>query len=185
MRDNKKKPYAGFGSKVKLLRQKKQETLNDISGAVEADIKLLNKIEAGEIQPTEELVLLLISHFSLKEKDAHNLWKLAGYGKLFEGRAELDNADVQHAYDLFNPEDGKIVYTDLVNVSANKYGVVINFLQGLGLKDNGVPMAVARIGMSLDHAKSVIDVLAKSIEMVEADNKIKPSLKEDRKKTIS
>lgn len=184
MRDNKNKPFAGFGSKIKALRERKKESISDISGAVETDSNLLKKIEGGELQPTEELVLLLISHFSLKEKEAHSLWKLAGYGKYFDGNAQLDNADAQNKFELFNPEDGKIVYTDLVNVSANKYGVVINFMQGLGLKENGVPMAVARIGMSLDHAKSVIEVLSKSIQMVEKETKpVKKS--QDKKKTLS
>jgi len=51
-----------------------------------------------------------------------------------------------------------------VNVSANNYGVVINFLQGLGA--NNQPMAVSRVGMSIEHAVSFMKVLSDTVEQV-------------------
>ncbi len=49
------------------------------------------------------------------------------------------------------PLDACVVYTDMVNVTANQFGVVMNFLQQ-GAGPNAGPVAVSRVGMSLDHA---------------------------------
>jgi len=51
----------------------------------------------------------------------------------------------------------------MVHVNANKYGVVINFLQGLGA--NNQPMAVSRIGMSHEHAQSLLEVLQQTLKL--------------------
>ena len=50
----------------------------------------------------------------------------------------------------------------MIHINANKYGVVINFLQGLG--SNNQPMAVSRIGMSREHAESLMEVLKKTLK---------------------
>jgi hypothetical protein len=52
-----------------------------------------------------------------------------------------------------------------VNVSSNRFGVVINYLQGLG--GSSQPLAVSRIGMSHAHAKSLIEVLQKTVKLTE------------------
>jgi hypothetical protein len=59
------------------------------------------------------------------------------------------------------PGDVRIVYTDMLHVSVNDYGVVMNFLQGSGPKNP--PLAIARVGMSREHAKSVLEVLQKTL----------------------
>jgi hypothetical protein len=66
-------------------------------------------------------------------------------------------------------QDARILYTDMVHVSANGYGVVINFLQGLG-PDNK-PSIVSRVGMSKEHARSLVEVLQRTIDM--SDQQIK------------
>ncbi|HPR10102.1 MAG TPA: hypothetical protein PLJ04_00830, partial [Candidatus Saccharibacteria bacterium] len=67
-------PFKSFGIKLKQIRSHAKETLVDVSGAVETDVTLLEKLEAGTHQPSEDLVLLLISHFALKEDEALRLW---------------------------------------------------------------------------------------------------------------
>ena len=63
----------------------------------------------------------------------------------------------------------RIVYTDMVQISVNNYGVVINFLQGAGI--NNTPLAVSRIGMSKEHAKSLLDVLSNTLKQADVIDK--------------
>lgn len=157
-------PYKPFGTKLKTIREKAKESLADLSGAVEVDTSVLSNIEDGQAQPTEDLVLLIISHFALKEDEALKMWELAGYAQEKTGMASVTNEAGDLAQSAFiSPGDARVIYTDMVHVSANKYGVVINFLQGLG--NSNQPMAVSRIGMSHEHAKSMLDVLEETIKI--------------------
>jgi hypothetical protein len=54
----------------------------------------------------------------------------------------------------------------MIQVMVNNYGVIINFMQGAG--PGSQPMAVSRVGMSKEHARSVLEVLQKTLE--QADN---------------
>lgn len=154
-----------FGQEIKALRHRYKESLAEVSGAVEIDAKLLGEIETGEKLPSEDIVLLLISHFSLREDEALRLWRLAGFDKALNG---VIVSEGQNTAMPFSVEDNRILYTDMVHVSANNYGVIINFLQGLG--GDGKPNAVARIGMSREHAKSIIEVLTRTLNMAGRNN---------------
>jgi hypothetical protein len=63
------------------------------------------------------------------------------------------------------PMDVRIAYTDMVHVMANNYGVVVNFMQGAG--PNNQPMIVSRVGMSKEHAQSLIELLQKTLQRLE------------------
>lgn len=161
-------PYKSLGVRLKQMREKLQESLAEVSGAVEIEIDSLTAIEKGVQRPTEDILLLLISHFAVKDDQAGKLWELAGYMP----QAALDGSfggflgddDVKHAV-MVMPMDARIVYTDMVHVMVNNYGVVMNFMQGAG--PNNQPLAVSRIGMSREHAKSVLEVLQKTLQQSE------------------
>ena len=158
-----KTPFSDFGKQLKAMRQKAKETIADVSGAVEVDTSELVAIEAGKNQPSEDIVLLLISHFALKEDEALKMWELAGFDQERTGVSSLvsdENGIQQTAY--ISQNDARILYSDMIHINANKYGVVINFLQGLG--SNNQPMAVSRIGMSREHAESLLEVLKKTLK---------------------
>src|SRR3989337_1467201 len=72
--------YKQLGRKLKELRGRASETLAEASGAVEIDVRELAAIELGQARPNEEVLLLLISHFGVKDEDAVKLWEMAGYG---------------------------------------------------------------------------------------------------------
>lgn len=165
-------PYKTFGSKLKEIRTKAKETLIDVSGAVETDISMLRAIEAGTAQPSEDLVLLLINHFSLKEDDAMKLWELAGYTQdTPAGTGSANGNEPNVSYKAFvTAGDVRILYTDMVHVKANKHGLVINFLQSLGSDDNS--LAVSRVGMSHEHAQSLLQVLQDTIQATKKQQKL-------------
>jgi transcriptional regulator with XRE-family HTH domain len=158
-------PYKHLGDQLKRLRQKSQESMAEVSGAVEIDIDTLSSIERGLERPSEEILLLLISHFSIKESDADKLWELAGYDRLGHVNTHTDPASSLKQNVIVLPTETRIIYSDMVHVGANNFGVVINFLQSSGL--NNQPLAIARIGMSKEHARSVIEILQKTLDASE------------------
>ena len=160
-------PYVRFGKIVKELRTRLQESRKELCMTLEIHEPLLAAIESGETQPTEELVDQIISHFDLDDSSANNLWRLAGY---FEAITH-EHAAIPVFVTL--PEL-KINYTDLVHVSVNNFGLVLNFMQNAG--PNNQPMVVSRLGMSREHALSVIEVMSDAIKKsVEQDkqNRVK------------
>ncbi|MCX6729702.1 MAG: hypothetical protein NTV95_03595 [Candidatus Saccharibacteria bacterium] len=83
------------------------------------------------------------------------------------------------------PVDLRIVYTDTAHVMVNNFGVVMNFMQTNG--NGGQPLAVSRIGMSKEHAQSLIKMLQQSLKQAEnQEAPKKPRIKkntQDNKKT--
>lgn len=154
------KVNASFGDYLKGIRTKRKESLADVSGAVEIDVAVLDRIESGAVQPSEDVLLLLISHFNLKEDEAVRLWQLAGYEQIKLGA--ISTGTVDETLSVLSV-DSPILFTDGIQVSANKFGVIINFLQGLGA--DGKPVTVSRLGMSREHAQTIIEVLNKTLEL--------------------
>lgn len=161
------KPFRMLGRQLKRLRERVHESLAEVSGAVEIDVKELAGFELGRLCPSEEILLLLISHFGAKDDEATKLWELAGYAAdkipTMQMVSGLDGQPTQSV--MVMPADARIVYTDFVHVMVNNYGVVMNFMQGAG--PNMQPLAVSRIGMSKEHAKSVLQVLQATLEQAE------------------
>src|SRR5690606_30273709 len=76
---SKEHPFKVLGDKLRTIRQKMHESLAEVSGAVEIDEESLLKIEQGKECPSEDILLLLINHFGMREDEAAALWQLAGY----------------------------------------------------------------------------------------------------------
>ncbi len=155
-KDTHKQPFRQLGSQLKKLRELKRESMAEVSGAVEIDSDTLGAFESGSERPTEDILLLLISHFAAKEDIASKLWELAGY---FSDQSDQVNDSQTVA---FMPSDNRVIYTDMLHVMVNDYGLVMNFMQGTGANNQNI--IVARVGMSKEHAKSVIEVLQKTLE---------------------
>ena len=154
------KPYSELGTQLKLLRTRANESLAEASGAVEIDVRDLASFELGQKRPSEDVLLLLISHFAARDDEAVRLWEVAGYATDKIPMAHMSN---QPAGDTLS--DNKVIYTDVVDVLVNNFGVVMNFMQG---SSNGKPVSVAKVGMSREHAKSVLEVLKTTIEQTES-----------------
>jgi DNA-binding XRE family transcriptional regulator len=167
MSEKREVPFEPLGNQLKRMRMGRKESLAEVSGAVEIDIDTLTHIEQGSVRPSEDILLLLISHFEIKEDEATKLWELAGYDQQQVPTSHMVNDDeggVKPSV-VVMPADARIVYTDMVHVMVNNYGVVMNFMQGAG--PNNQPLAVARVGMSKEHARSVLEVLQKTLEQSE------------------
>lgn len=167
-------PYRRLGNKLKLLRQNRKQTLAEVSGAIEVDIDSLKEFESGSQRPSEELLLLIISHFSIPENEAARLWELANYDDSNDPNTSSLGFDPAKQIALVMPMDARIVYTDLVHVMANDYGLVMNFMQTAGPANQ--PLAVARVGMSYEHAISIVELLNKTIVKAKNPSNSSPKL---------
>ena len=175
-------PYQSLGNTLKRVREKCKETLAEVSGAVEIDVQTLEYIEAGHDRPSEDILLLLISHFGMREDEASELWDLAGYDQSvlpFPGISSQEDSVPKQSI-IILPVDNRISYTDTVHVMVNNYGVVMNFMQGAG--QAGQPMVVARLGMSREHAQSVLDLLKRTLEQSEQKSLPAPNNKQQRQR---
>src|SRR3954466_15482690 len=79
MNDLEKSPFRPLGRQLKELRTRANESLAEASGAVEIDVRELAGYELGKDRPSEDVLLLLISHFGAKDDEAVRLWEMAGY----------------------------------------------------------------------------------------------------------
>ena len=175
MGDNSKTPYASFGRRLKILRESANESVDEVSGAVEIAKDELMKIENGEIRPPEDTLSLLISHFDVTDAEEEKLWEMAGYRQDDLGDNLQNVASI-----MLMPFDGRVVYSDMAQITINNYGVVMNFMQiGGGGKH---PLAIARIGMSREHAESVLKLLQQTLAAADSPTKFLDNPKKDQDK---
>ncbi len=155
-------PFANLGDKLKLLRQRQKESLAEAAGAVEIAEDELQKIEAGQVRPSEEILMLLINHFGMREDDAVQLWELAGYDNdddIDESRP--DGKTIVMAIAI----DPRVMYSDSVHIAGNPHGVVISFMQPGG--GNVPAMPISRIGMSRDQARKMTKLLQDTLDALD------------------
>lgn len=155
-------PYSRLGAQLQRLRRAAKETIDELSGAIEWPAAELKAIESGRRRPPEEVLMLIIMHFNLSDRQGISLWEMAGYTPpksrprssrrtSTSGETELKPAIV------VMPIDNRVVYTDMAHVMANDFGVILNFLQTTDPAQP--PVAVARVGMSRQHAASLLSLL--------------------------
>lgn len=159
---NSPSPYRPLGKKLKALRDQANETLAEASGAVEIDVRQLASYELGHSRPTEDVLLLLISHFGAKDEEAVRLWELAGYGMSRVSATQMAN---EEQVPVVAESQERVLFTDVVDVVVNNYGVVMKFMQGT--TPGSQPATVAKVGMSREHAKSVLHILQVTLNQTE------------------
>lgn len=140
------------------------ESVAEVSGAVEIDTDQLQKIETGAELPSEDILLLLISHLDVAEKEAAQILEQAGYVRpMPESPSGLSNMDEQIIKQtlMVIPMDNRILYSDSVNISATPQGVVMDFLQK---GSNPQPATIGRIGMSMEHARRMQKLLTEILD---------------------
>jgi len=163
--------FSKLGEKLSSLRRQHHKTAEEVAGAVEIDKDRLLAYERGEARPGEDILNLLISHFELDEEEADMIWQLADY----DADNSLAESMVSQAAIMLLPLDGRIVYSDNFQVTINKQGVIMSFMQSNGTQQQ---LPVSKVGMSLAQAKEILRVLDLTIKQAE----LLPPEQEDTKK---
>ena len=182
MGEKESQPFSTFGRKLQSLRTKARESLLEVSGAVEIDVRTLESIESGKELPDEDVLMLLISHFEIKDGDAVKLWELAGYSKLGEKDPLLNDEQLLKQIMMVIPMDNRIIFSDTAHINAQKTGVVINFAQSGGSVQ---PQTVSRVGMSAEQAQILLEQLQESLHKLNAPRVIRalPAPKNQKSQT--
>lgn len=165
MNEKSKQPFGDLGIKLKKMREAKKESLAQVCSAVEIDVKQLLGIESGHKRPTEEVLLMLISHFQPKDEDAMSLWKLAGYDNDELQSPKQDNFQSNKPMVVFLAVEGRAIYSDNTKVVVNNSGVTLDFMQKNGPANQS--LAVSRIGISREHAKKLVETLSLALAQLE------------------
>lgn len=146
-------PFVTLGRHLKYVREQLQQSVAEVSGAVEIDEETLENIEAGAEKPAEEILLLLISYYGLQDQQAVQLWELADYDADAPDqiKPDIDLANAKGVVMLL-AVDTRTMYSDGIDIAATKAGVTLNFTQATG-KSQASP--VSRVGMSIEQAEEV------------------------------
>ncbi|HYF96816.1 MAG TPA: hypothetical protein VD947_02130 [Patescibacteria group bacterium] len=166
-------PYKALGAKIKHFREQWQQSLGDVSGTLEIDEVILKEIESGKTLPPENLLNMLINHFLLTEDQAEELRQLAALQRdqvadsLIGGLEDM----IMKQIVMYMPVDSRAIYTDSMNATVNKNGVVLQFMQNAGTNGQSVP--VSQVGMSREHAEKIIEVLTKTLKEYDRNQQTK------------
>lgn len=156
-------PYKTLGSHLKYVREQSRQTLLEVSGAVEIDEERLKRIEAGLERPAEDILLLLISHFGVADREAVQLWELADYGSDMPDHLRPETGEQQLSKNnvvMLVGFDTRTIYSDGLDVSWNDAGLTLNFTQANAPAQR---LSVAKVGMSYEQAAKVLDTLQKAL----------------------
>jgi transcriptional regulator with XRE-family HTH domain len=156
-------PYKTLGSHLKYVREQSRQSLLEVSGAVEIEKERLERIEAGIERPAEDILLLLISHFNVADREAVQLWELADYDGDMPDQIKPESLE-QHLNGknvvMLVGFDTRTVYSDGLEVLSNQAGLTLNFTQAAGPSQS---LPVARVGMSYEQAEQVLDGLQRAL----------------------
>jgi len=158
-------PFKTLGTHLKYLREQQQESLHEASGAVEIEVDELQRIEQGVKRPSEDILLLLIQHYNMRDQEAVQLWELAGYdGDDSPHKVRIDETATATLNSkqlvMLLAMDVRTMYSDGVDINVNQAGITLNFTQTAG---NNQRLPVGRIGMSYDQAEQVVKTLEQAL----------------------
>jgi hypothetical protein len=138
--------------------------LSETAGAVEIEASTLQAVEEGYQRPAEDILLLLIDHFELVDRDASKVWESAGYTS--PGSSEFNSDSAAQLKDLAKnaafvvlAADTRTLHTDGMAVFGTPNSITVQFSQ---TGPNG-PQPVSRVGMSYEQAQQFVDVLQSSL----------------------
>lgn len=166
---NNNTPYKPLGRHLKYLREQLQESVLEVSGAVEIDAEDLSRIEQGVDRPSEDILLLLIQHYDMQDHEAVRLWELAGYDSdNSPHKAKIEEAiggamGNRHVVMLL-ATDSRAMYSDGVDIAINQAGLTLHFTQTAGPNQQ---ITAGKVGMSYDQAKMLLQTLDKALQQAD------------------
>lgn len=151
---NEAAPFVSLGKHLRYVRENLKQSLAEVSGAVEIEESVLERIEAGVERPTEDILLLLISHFGVQDQEAVQLWELADYEGVMPEQLRPDVEVVAGSkVVMLMALDMRTIYSDGLDIDATSAGLTLQFTQTNGKSQ---PNPVARLGMSYEQAEQVL-----------------------------
>jgi transcriptional regulator with XRE-family HTH domain len=155
-------PFVTLGKHLKYVREQSQQSLAEVSGAVEIEEQQLARIESGYERPAEDILLLLISHFDVEEREAVQLWEAAEYdGDVPDQiRPEIEVPGGAKSVVMLLAMDTRTLYSDGIEIASTPAGLTLHFTQAAAKSQ---PNSIAKIGVSLEQAEVILQELQHSL----------------------
>lgn len=179
-----------FSSKLRSYLSLKRESISSLADAIAVNRSYLSHVANGRQKPSSDLVSKIINYFKLGPSEAEELHLLVGNnspninldeakgvtnkvksGQLPSGKVPDQTKNIE----LNFPNNSMVLYSDSALVSSNPFGIVFDFAQTVA--NTNRQNVVARVGMSVEHARALLDALAKRINETERA-KLKDEIKE-------
>lgn len=169
-----------LAKQIRQLRLSSDLTLEQLAEKVNVHWTFLSKIEKGTRKPNVKLIKSLAKVFSLDEQEyqtlIHQLSQDLRKGVNYKMEDENAANQNQKVLNLNVPQSLAVLYSDSAVVNSNAHGIVLSFAQILG--NTNTHNVVARVGISLQHAKSLLKALSKEVTNAE---KIERQIKDEEK----
>jgi hypothetical protein len=176
------KPFANLGKHLRDVREQSKRSLAEVSGAIEIEERALQLIETGQERPEEDVMLLLISYFGVRDQEALHLWELARYDSDLNDHLQFSEPgnDGEPAT-LMNKQvimmlamDVRTMYSDGLEINWNHAGLTLNFTQTNSQTVGQPPViSVARVGLSYNQAEEVLRNLERALLQAKYTGKTK------------
>lgn len=155
-------PFLPLGNHLKYVREQSRESVAEVSGAVEIDEQHLERIEAGLERPAEDILLLLINHFQVQDREAVQLWELAEYDSDIPDEIKSSDTSGLNGKPMIMllAMDVRTMYSDGLDVMVNPAGVTLHFTQAVSATQLA---PVAKIGMSHHQAEQVMRTIEQAL----------------------
>lgn len=163
-----------FGQTIKDLRLTSGFTLKDLAKKLDKHWTYLSKIENDKKRPTPELLKAFAKSLSLTDQQHEHLYSLLftrtrkGVNHEMQNEVPSEKQNKQ-VLNISIPQNLPILYSDMIAVTSSAYGITLDMGQKLGATNNH--NVVARIGISLLHAKDLLKALSKEVSNAEKSEK--------------
>jgi len=161
---------------IKSYRKKAGLTMDELALELDKSKGYLSRIESGNARPSAELLFRLTETLKIPEDEVKSLLSNFEFAD-----KEMEDASVKvklkqsqvgtapQGVRVKINKDLKVLYSDSAMINSNAFGFQINFAQMLPA--TSVHDVVARIGMSGEHVKSLIDALGEELKAYNKNRK--------------
>lgn len=165
-------PFANLGKHLRDVREQSKRSLAEVSGAIEIEERALKLIEIGQERPEEDVMLLLISYFGVRDQEALHLWELAQYDSDLTDHIQFNESGNEPEAAMFAGKqvimmlamDVRTMYSDGLEINWNQAGLTLNFTQTNSHATGQPPsISVARVGLSYTQAELVLQNLQRAL----------------------
>lgn len=174
-------PHKALGEKIKHLREQWKQSVDEVSTTLEIDETELKQIESGKVLPNDHMLDMIINHFLLSEEQALELRAIAALHQANTHEGLLGGIEdmLTRQVVMYLPVDNRIVYTDSMNATVNKHGMILQFMQS----QNGKNSPVSQVGMSREHAQRMLKVIQTTLQKYDKSQETKLLPAPDSSKT--
>lgn len=157
-----------IGDQVRSFRLRSKMNMAELARKVGTNRSYIYKLEQNELNPSKERIEKIAEVLQLNQEELIHLLDLTKNisGQTIENRRGVKstmeaNVESKNIGQINVPGTLQVLYTDSAFVTSRPFGITIDFAQFVGPTQQ--QNVVSRIGMSVDHAEVLINVLKKKI----------------------